>query len=39
MCVDCAMIVHPDFLQNILGHLYKQVGPQAVTLFVASNLG
>jgi hypothetical protein len=23
------MILHPDFLQNILGHFYKQVGPHA----------
>eukprot|EP00882_Tetradesmus_deserticola_P014856 GHRQ01015809.1.p1 GENE.GHRQ01015809.1~~GHRQ01015809.1.p1 ORF type:complete len:205 (-),score=52.99 GHRQ01015809.1:155-769(-) len=25
LVLDCDMIVHPDFLQNILGHFYKQV--------------
>jgi hypothetical protein len=29
LVLDCDMIVHPDFLQNILGHFYKQVGPHA----------
>jgi cellulose synthase (UDP-forming) len=24
LVLDCDMIVHPDFLQNILGHFYKQ---------------
>jgi cellulose synthase (UDP-forming) len=29
LVLDCDMIVHPDFLQNILGHFYKQVGSAA----------
>ncbi|KAF6262258.1 hypothetical protein COO60DRAFT_1677084 [Scenedesmus sp. NREL 46B-D3] len=27
LVLDCDMIVHPDFLQNILGHFYKQDKP------------
>jgi cellulose synthase (UDP-forming) len=31
LVLDCDMIVHPEFLQNILGHFYKQVSQQTLS--------
>jgi cellulose synthase (UDP-forming) len=33
LVLDCDMTVHPDFLQNILGHFYKQVNVVGVRVW------